>query len=181
LKELEADQAAADGEERFVDVVASFVADAEAAVLVQPGDRALDDPALGAKPGAVRCLRRRDPRLDAAAAKLAAAFARVVGTVAVQPSRSAARPAAASAHRWDRVDQRDHLGDVVAIAAGQPDRQRTAAAADDQVVLGAASGAVDRARAGLGAPPNALTWELSIAARDQSISSASFSLASSSS
>jgi hypothetical protein len=45
----------------------------------------------------------------------------------------------------------------------------------DQVVLGAASGAVDRARAGLGAPPNARTCELSIAARDQSIRSASCS------
>ena len=37
-----------------MDVVAAFVADAEAAVLVQPGDCALDDPALFAEPGAVR-------------------------------------------------------------------------------------------------------------------------------
>jgi len=32
-----------------VDVGAAFVADAQAAVLVQPGDRALDDPALFAQ------------------------------------------------------------------------------------------------------------------------------------
>jgi hypothetical protein len=37
-------------EERLVDVSASFVADAQAAVLVQPADRALDDPALLAEP-----------------------------------------------------------------------------------------------------------------------------------
>jgi len=33
-------------EKRFVDVGAAFIADAQAAVLVQPTDRALDDPAL---------------------------------------------------------------------------------------------------------------------------------------
>src|SRR5439155_19743845 len=163
------------------DVVAAFLADPQSSVLVQPGDRALDVPALLAEPGAVRCLRGGDLRLDAAAAKLTAALARVVGAVAVQLARSATRAAAAAVHGRDRVDERDHLGDVVAVAAGERDGQRRAAAAGDQVVLGAASGAVDRARAGLGAPPNARTCELSIAARDQSIRSASFSFASSSS
>jgi hypothetical protein len=33
----------------FVDVGAAFVADAEAAVLVEPADRALDDPTLAAE------------------------------------------------------------------------------------------------------------------------------------
>ena len=66
MKELEADEAAADREERFVDVVAAFVADAQAAVLVQPGDRALDDPALAAEPGAVTALGPGDLRLDVA-------------------------------------------------------------------------------------------------------------------
>jgi hypothetical protein len=73
LEELEADQAAADREERFVNVVATFVADSEASVLMQPGDRALDDPALFAEPGAVRRLGSGDLRLDAAAAQLAEA------------------------------------------------------------------------------------------------------------
>jgi hypothetical protein len=42
---VEADQAAANRDEGFVSVVSAFVADAEAAVPVQPGDRSLDDPA----------------------------------------------------------------------------------------------------------------------------------------
>jgi hypothetical protein len=50
LKELEADEAAADCEECFVDVVAALVADAQPPVLMQPRDRALDHPALGAEP-----------------------------------------------------------------------------------------------------------------------------------
>jgi hypothetical protein len=40
----EADQAASDVEERFVNVGAALVADTEAPVLMQPGDRTLDDP-----------------------------------------------------------------------------------------------------------------------------------------
>jgi hypothetical protein len=44
------DEAAGEGEEGFVDVGAAFVADAEAAVLVQPCEGAFDDPALAAEP-----------------------------------------------------------------------------------------------------------------------------------
>jgi hypothetical protein len=50
LEELEADQAAADRGEGFVDVIAALVADPQPPVLVQPGDRALDDPALVPSP-----------------------------------------------------------------------------------------------------------------------------------
>jgi hypothetical protein len=49
LELFEADQAARDREEGFVDVGATLVADAEAAVLVEPGDRAFDDPTLSAE------------------------------------------------------------------------------------------------------------------------------------
>ena len=53
MEEFEADEAAGDLEEGFVDVGAAFVTDAQAAVLVQPGDRALDDPPLFAEAGSV--------------------------------------------------------------------------------------------------------------------------------
>src|SRR5436309_1199190 len=99
----------------------------------------------------------------------------MVGAVAVEPARPAARTAATAAHGRHRVDEREQLGDVVAVAACERAGERRAAPAGDQVVLGAAPGTVDRARAGLFAPPNARTCELSIAARDQSIRSHSLS------
>jgi len=43
---LPADEAASEGEERFVDVVAAVSADQEAAAVVEPGEGALNDPAL---------------------------------------------------------------------------------------------------------------------------------------
>jgi hypothetical protein len=46
---LVADEGGADGEEGFVDVGAAVVAAIEAAVLVHPGERALDHPTVFAK------------------------------------------------------------------------------------------------------------------------------------
>src|SRR5439155_3104058 len=117
VEKLEADQAAADGEERFVDVVAAFVSDPQLPVLVQPGDGALDDPTLLAESGAMRGLGSGDLRLDAAPPQLAAALARVVGAVAVQLARAPPRTAAASTDRRDRDDGRAHLGGVVSVPA----------------------------------------------------------------
>jgi hypothetical protein len=135
LKELEADEAAADREEGFVDVVAAFVSDAQPSVLVQPGDRALDDPPLCPKARSVPALRPGDLRLDVTAAELAASFARVVGTVAIESFRPATWPAAAAAHGRDRVDERDKLGDVIAVAAGERGRKRRPAPTGDDVML----------------------------------------------
>jgi hypothetical protein len=124
----------------------------------RPGDLRLDDPAGGAGSGR-RASGRRDRRRASAGGDADGGGSR---------ARVGSRPPAGS------------LGDVVAVGAGERDGERCAAAAGDQVVLGAAPGAVDRARAGLFAPPNARTCELSIAPRDQSIRSASLSFASSS-
>ena len=47
------DQDTSNGEERFVDVKPSFVADAQSAELVEPTDRAFDDPAKHAQAATV--------------------------------------------------------------------------------------------------------------------------------
>ena len=46
----------------------------------------------------------------------------------------------------DGVEQREQLGDVVAVAAGQGHRERDPMAVDDQVVLRARVATVDRGR-----------------------------------
>jgi len=65
----EADQAARDRNERFVDVGAAFVAEPESSVLVEPGERALHNPALPAEPGAVSASLLGDHRFDLACAQ----------------------------------------------------------------------------------------------------------------
>ena len=114
-----------------MDVVAALVADAQAAVLVEPGNRPLDHPTLFAEPGA----RPGDLRLDAAATELATALARVISPVAEELARSATRAPTTTTHGWDRVDEWDQLRDVVAVAAGQRAGEWRPAAAGDQMGL----------------------------------------------
>ena len=114
--------------------------------------------------------------LDAPLAQEAAVLVVVVAAV----GDDAGREAGPAGDRRHRLQQRDQLGDVVAIAAGERPGERDPARLDEQVVLGARSGSVNRARARLGAPFLACTWLESTTARDQSSSPAARSLASSS-
>ena len=108
------------------------------------GEAALDDPAMAAEAGAVGDPAAGDPRRDPAPAQLAAIVVVVVAAVGEQLLGTTSRPPAPPADRWHGVDQRDEPRDVVAVAAGQGDRQRDAAGVADQVVLAAGTGAVDR-------------------------------------
>ena len=64
---------------------AAVVADEESLELVEPGEGALDDPAVAAEPGAVLAVAPCDLRSDAAPAELAAIRGIVVGAVAGDP------------------------------------------------------------------------------------------------
>ncbi|GHD91960.1 hypothetical protein GCM10010508_42800 [Streptomyces naganishii JCM 4654] len=68
----------------------------------------------------------------------------------------------------DLVQQRQQLGDVVAVAAGQRHREEDALPVGEDVVLAARPCAVDRAGPASGPRRAARTWEESITARDQS-------------
>jgi hypothetical protein len=148
---------------------------------VQQRDRAFHYPAVHAQAGAVFGAAPCDARSDLEPADLVAVGLVVVAAVRVQVPRALERLSALAADRWHRLDQRDQLGDVVAVAAGQRDGEGDAVPVTDDVVFGARFGTVDRARTGFGRPLSARTWELSITALDQSSWSAACSSASSSS
>ena len=89
---------------------------------------------------------------DPALAEFAATARVVVGTIAGDSVGPPARPADLAAHRRHTVEEWDQLGAVVAVAAGEGPGERDPAALDKEVVLGAQSGSINRARARLGAP-----------------------------
>ena len=60
LESPEADEAAGDGEEGFVDLVVAVVADEQPLEVMKPGEGALDDSAGAAESGAVGGLAARD-------------------------------------------------------------------------------------------------------------------------
>jgi hypothetical protein len=162
------DQTDGETEEGLMDVVASFPADAQAAKAVQPGDGALDDVPENAQAGAVWLASFRDHRADPALPEQAPVHVVVVAAVGQQRVRASAGPADQPRDCRDLVEQGQELGDIVAVAAGQRDRERDALAVDDEVVLAARPCAVDRAGPAFGPRRAARTWEESITARDQS-------------
>src|ERR1017187_4713118 len=108
-----------------------------------------------------RCTPRPEPMLFAAPddhrgdprrPDLPAVLVMVITAVGVDPPRALAGPAAAAADRRGRADQGHELGDVVAVAAGQRDRQRDAVRAGDQMVLGAWPGTAGWTRPSFGPP-----------------------------
>jgi hypothetical protein len=96
-----------------------------------------------------------DHRGDAELADQGPVLVAVVATVGVDLRRFAAGPSALAADRRDRVQQRQQLGDVVAVAAGQQHRQRDTAGVGDQMMLGAQPAAVYWTPAGFGPPLSA--------------------------
>ena len=135
-----------------MDVGAAVVADEQSFELVQPGEGALDDPAVAAEAGAVLGLAACDLRRDPAASQLAPVLVVVVAAVGGDAIRSLLGPADFAAHRRDPVDERDQLGDVVAVAAGERPGERDPGRVDQEVVLRSVSGSINRARARFGTP-----------------------------
>ena len=140
-----------------MDLGAAFVADEQAAELVQPGEGALNDPAEPAESGAVLGPAARDHRFDPSLSELPAVAVVVVAAIADELVGPLARPADDPAHGRDPVDEREQLRDVMAVAAGERVGERDPALVDDQVVFGAQPSTVNRARARLGAPLLACT------------------------
>lgn len=164
-----------------MDVGPAFPADAEPLEAVEPGKSPLDDPPVHAQaaavPGAAAC----DDWHDAAGPDLVAVDVVVVASVCEHGLRFTPGPAGPSPDRWNGIEQRHELGDVVTVAASEDDRERGAVSVGDQVMLGTGSPSVDRRWARLEPPFNALTWLESTAALDQSSLAAAFNSASSTS
>jgi len=120
-----------------MDLVAAVVADEEPLEVVQPGEGALDDPAGAAEPGVVPGLAACDLRRDPAPAELASVLVVVIPPISGDALRPAARPADLTAHRGNALKERDELGYVVAVAAGDRPGERDAGRVDQEVVLGA--------------------------------------------
>jgi hypothetical protein len=135
-----------------VDLVAAVVANEQPLELVEPREGALDDPARTTQARAVLGLAAGDVGGDPASTELAPVLVVVVAAVGDQSPRPLPWSAHFAAHRWDALDQRHELGDVVAVAAADSPRQRDPAGVYEKVMLGAVSGSINRARARRGAP-----------------------------
>jgi hypothetical protein len=138
-----------------VDLGATVVADEQPFEVVQPGEGAFDDPAVEAEAARfaaarppVGLLHRRNftPVLFTVVA--------AVGSDAVGARRG--RPTLP--RTGGMLDKRDELGDVVAVAAGERPGERDPCCVYEQVMLGAVSGSINRARARRPVASDSRSW-----------------------
>jgi hypothetical protein len=120
-----------------VDLGVALVACSEPAEVVQVSEAALDHPTLAAEARTMRRAAPGDHGRDAESTQQPAVLVVVIATIGQQAVGLLARAADLAGDRpaVQIFDQRDQLGDVVAVPAGEADRQRNAAGVDEQVVL----------------------------------------------
>ena len=151
-----------------MDVVAAVGADEETAVFVEPGEGALDDPAVLSQRGAVGGLAPGDHGFDAAFPDQPAVLVVVVAAVGKQRLGSSPRSADAAADGRHLVEECEQLADVVAVTARERPRERDPAAVYEEVVLAACPAAIDGAGTRFRAPFFAWMWLPSTTARSHS-------------
>ncbi len=111
--------------------------------------------------------------------KDASVFVVVVTAVGVDAGRTAQRPSTHAADRHDGLDQRNRLGDVVTIGAGQVCRDRRSVGVGGDVALRTGSRSIGGVRASFSPTPIARFDDESTTTREKSIFSAARSFASS--
>jgi hypothetical protein len=158
-----------------VDLVAAVGADEQSAAVVEPGEGALDHPALLPEPRSVRSLAAGDQRLDPSRSDLTAVPFGVIAAIGKQAFGSLPWSSGAAPDLRDEIDQRNELGDVVSVAGGERPGQRETASVYEQVVLGTSASTIDGAGTCFRAPFLACRWLESQIARDQSMSPPAFS------
>lgn len=125
-----------------MDVGAAFPSDPQASEAVQPGECALDDPAVGAESAAVLGASPGDEGLHAAVTQFATMRLGIVAAVGVERARPSPGSARRPAHRGHGVNEADELRDVVTVRRRQARGQGDAAAVDEEVMLAARTRAI---------------------------------------
>ena len=156
-----------------------FVADAQPAKLMQPGDRALDHPAGAAKAAPMLGVAARNLGGDAAGGQARAMGIGVVAAVGLHAVGFALRCPRFAGDGRDRLHERQQLGDVVAVGLGQDHRKGKALGVREEVVFRAGFTAIGRVRSSFFPAPTARIEEESAMAREKSMRSAARSLESS--
>ncbi len=152
----------------MMDVGAALVADGQAAEAVEPGQRALDDPAVPAEPVPALDTPPSNARFDVTPAAGPAAGRIIISLVGVQLIGSAAGSSGGTPDRRDGIECGFEHQAVVPVGRAQQAGQRRAPAVNHNMALRARFATIGRVRADFLAPLLAGTVALSRAARLQS-------------
>lgn len=118
-----------------MDLGGSVVAGSQAPELVEPGEGALDDPAVFSQAAAVGHVPFGQERLDPKGAELPAMRLAVVGPIALELFGSPAGSSPFSPDRRDAFEKGQKLGDVVPVGPGEVGREGNPPGVGEQVML----------------------------------------------
>ncbi len=163
-----------------MNVGSTLEANAKTTESMEPRMSPFDEPTEFSEAAAVFGAALGDDRSNAAFAKSAAMRVGVVATVSVDDLGLAKRSAASAANRWDSVDQRYQLRDIVAVRAAQDCADRNAVRVYKDVVFGPWSRTIGGVWPSFWPAPTARTDDESTAAYEKSSWPDSRSLSSSS-
>jgi len=149
-----------------VNIGPALVPNPQAAELVQPTDCSFHHPAKDAQPAAVFGVALGDAGFDPSFGQLLPVRPGVICPVCEDFPGASCGVTDLPSDRRDRIDQRDQLRHIVAVAPREANGKRNAFRIRDEVVLGAAFPAIHGAGTGTFAPPTARTCELSTTAAD---------------
>jgi len=155
-----------------MNVGAAFVADAQAAELVQPTEGAFHDPAGFAQTAPMRGSLTGQLVADSALLQPAMVGGTAVGAIPLHDLRPLPRATDLAPHRRDGCDERLELATVMHVGRRHECAQRHALGIGAKMMFAARFAAVGRVRPGLQPPKTARTLLESTTARDQSKRSA---------
>ena len=159
-------------QESIVNIVTSFIADAKTAILVQPRKSTLNNPPINPQTTAVIGTPLSQHGLDAPLAKFLAVWFAIISSITQHRSRTPKWPADLARNSRNLLDQRQQLGDIMAVGAGQSHRQRDPIGVGHHMVFRALLAAIRGVWACFGPPKTARTEAESTTAREKSIWSA---------
>ena len=165
-------QSTTEGEKGFMNIGSPFIANAQAAELMQPTQRTLDDPAGFAQTAAVRCALTGQSVGDAQAAKPAVMSGTAIGAICLHDVRALAWPANFSTEGRNGSHQQAQSLTVMHLSAAELNTQGNALGIGEKMMLTARFAAIRRVATRLEPPKTARTLLESATARDQSIRSA---------
>jgi hypothetical protein len=156
----------------IVDIITSFIADAETTVLVQPRKSTLNNPPVHPKTTSILCASLSQKGLNKLSTKLLAMRFAIVSSVPQNRSRTSNRPAYLACYRRNSLDQRQQLCNIVAVRSRQSHGQGNTVGIGHQMVFRPFFAAIRGVWARFRPPKIARTEAESTTAREKSIWSA---------
>jgi hypothetical protein len=171
---IPADNRAPDAQESLMNISTTFITNSQSAKLMQPRQRALNDPAANAQASAMFLTPAGQQRADTPLTQFIPVWLRIITAISLNQFRLWAWSSSFASDAGDRIHQGHQLSHIMTIGPRQEDGQGNTACIRDDMMFAPQLPSIRWIRARLRPPKTARTDPLSTTARDQSILSASW-------